>query len=270
MKPYLKRIMSLISLLLVLTSCSAFATQREELAFPELALAQELTETNEFRIEKIEEIEMIPQPEEPVVISGYGLSYLTIVSEEGTDGSISRQYQVVKGPDDQIISKLELPDETQIIEPVATTYQQGASVQIGATFTPRFTRYGADCAGCTRLGGGVSASASGIRVTTTSILQPDGTWLEGITYGGRYLFASNSDLPMCTLITIDNHSYSGMGVNPDEPIYGIIGDRGVGANHLDFFVGSEKTLNKVSPTSNSTPTVTITGFGEWTGRGCNF
>lgn len=270
MKSTIRRIMLMISLLLVLTSCSALATQRDELVYPELALAQELTNDQSFSIKQIEEIEILPQPEEPVVVYGNGLSYLTIQVEEGQEGSITKQYQVVQGPDGQEISKLELIEETQIEQPVATTYQQGAPVQVGATFSPRFTRYGADCAGCTRVGGGVAASASGIRVTTTSVQQSDGTWQEGITYDGRYLFATSSDIPMCTLITIEDHPYSGMGVNQSEPIHGIIGDRGVGPNHLDFFVGSEKTLNKVRPVSNATPTVTITGFGEWTGRGCNF
>ncbi len=270
MKQLFKGIVPLILMLLVSNSGTATAQEKDQLVFPDITQAASLVNQNQFSTEVIEEVEVLAAPTETLVTSGNGLWYMNMKTNEASDGSITRSYQVTKNGNGEIISKIEQVDKQVVVEPTATTIQEGAQVQVGATFTPRFTRYGADCAGCTRRGDGTSAAASGIQVTTTAVRQLDGSWKSGITYGGRYLFASSSDLPMCTLISVSNHNYSGMGITQGQPIYGFIGDRGVGANHLDLFVGSEYALNKVAVASSTTPVVTITGFGTWTGNGCQF
>lgn len=270
MKQIVKGILPLILMLLVFHSEAATAQEKDLLVFPDMTQADTLLNQNQFTNETLEEIEVLEAPEDTLVTKGHGLWYLSKEVTQAQDGYIQRTYQVVKDGNDEVISKIELQDQQVVVEPTQRTIQQGSDVTIGATFSPRFTRYGADCGGCTIKSDGTSAAASGIRVTTTGVRQFDGSWKSGITYQGRYLFAASSDLPMCTLISVSNHNYSGMGIQQGQTIYGFIGDRGVGSNHLDLFVGSEYALNKVAPVGNNTPIVTITGFGTWTGNGCQF
>lgn len=138
-------------------------------------------------------------------------------------------------------------------------------------YRPKFTRYGADCGGC-YIRNGISYTASGVAVTTTAVKQPNGTWKDGITYGGRYIFATSKARAMCSLITVHNHPYSGMGIKQGVPIQGIVLDRGVSnPNHLDLFVGSERNLNVVRVVaSKNRGTAIITGVGIKTANGCRF
>lgn len=138
-------------------------------------------------------------------------------------------------------------------------------------YKPKFTRYGADCRGCT-IRNGISYTASGVAVTKTAVKQPNGTWKDGITYGGRYIFAASRARAMCSLVTVYNHPYSGMGIKQGVPIKGIVLDRGVSnPNHLDLFVGSERNLNVVRVVaSKNRGTAIITGIGIKTANGCRF
>lgn len=270
MKHLIKSI-PMILMLVVFQNGSTSAQERDQIILPDVALAQRISIEDQFSIETLEETEVLEQPQSTETIYGSGLSYLKVKVHQGQAGSIVRSYQVTTDTNGEVISKVENEQLRQTIPAQAETYQQGATVQVGATFVnPYFTRYGADCAGCTIKADGSAATAAGIRLTTTSVRQGDGSWKEGITYNGRHIFATNSDIPMCTLITISDHQYSGAGITPGQPIYGIVGDRGVGPNHLDFFVGSEYNLSKVQPIAAQNPTVTITGFGTWTGNGCSF
>lgn len=157
-------------------------------------------------------------------------------------------------------------------KPVVITTTAGTTNEApSGGYKPKLTRYGADCRGCT-IRNGVAYLASGIAVTTEAVKQPNGTWKDGITYGGRYIFASSSARAMCSLVSVYNHPYSGRGIQQGTPIQGIILDRGVSnPNHLDLFVGSERNLNAVRVVSSKTSaTAIITGVGIRTANGCRF
>ena len=133
------------------------------------------------------------------------------------------------------------------------------------------TRYGMDCVGC-RVVNGVAHTSHGIALTSNSVRQPDGTWQQGITYNGRYIFAGNSSHTKCTLLTLYDHPYEGMGITQGQPIYGIMADNGgFGYNHLDLFVGTETNLNAVYiANAGARPYAVITGFATFTGSGCSW
>lgn len=157
-------------------------------------------------------------------------------------------------------------------KPVVITTTAGTTIEApSGGYKPKLTRYGADCRGCT-IRNGVAYLASGVAVTTEAVKQPNGTWKDGITYGGRYIFASSSARAMCSLVSVYNHPYSGRGIQQGTPIQGIILDRGVSnPNHLDLFVGSERNLNAVRVVSSKTrATAIITGVGIRTANGCRF
>ncbi len=105
----------------------------------------------------------------------------------------------------------------------------------------KITTYGTDCYGCYNENG-FGGSASGVKLSFDAVRQSDGTWKEGITYDGYYIVAANSSIPMGSIIEVSNHGYSGKGLVPGEPFYAMVLDRGaMTLNHLDLFVGSEKS-----------------------------
>lgn len=270
MKRIVKEIIVVVSLLVVIPTQQTTAQVTEAELLQPRNLIEEASLRNEYKSEIIEEYEYLEQPTESITVYGNGLSFLNAKTHDGQDGYRITYTQVVTNGLGEVVFSEVIEDET-IYEPaIPETYTQGVQPQVGATFSPRFTRYGADCVLCTHNGDGTSTAASGIRVGTTSVRQSDGTFKQGITYDGRYLFATSSHIPMCTLISIENHNYEGMGITQDEPILGFIGDRGVGPNHLDLFAGSEHALNVVSVVNDNTPIVTITGFGTWANGKCLF
>lgn len=163
-------------------------------------------------------------------------------------------------------------------KPVATPTTQTSSTPVATAPAPTdgafnitMTRFGMDCVGCV-VTNGVAYTSHGIGLSATAVQQPNGTWQEGITYNGRYLVAGNRDRVKCTLLTIYNHPYEGMGIVQGQPIYAVIGDNGAfGYNHIDLFVGTETFVDRVWIANPSAqPYAIITGFGTFTGSGCAF
>lgn len=139
--------------------------------------------------------------------------------------------------------------------------EKNSAVDIGSFFvTKRNTVYGADCIGCT-IQNGIASTSSMIEVTTDSVRQSDGSWKKGITYDGYYLIAADDALPLCTVVQISEHSYTGEGLREGVPFYALVVDRGsmIDENVIDLFAGSEKN-SLVSHQQMSGAVVEIVGF----------
>ncbi len=120
--------------------------------------------------------------------------------------------------------------------------EKNAEIKEGSFFVAkRNTVYGADCTGCT-LNDGIASTSSQIEVSIDSVRQSDGTWKQGITYDGYYLIAADKALPMCSVVRISEHSYSGYGIEEGVPFLAVVADRGsmIQETAIDLFAGSEK------------------------------
>lgn len=123
----------------------------------------------------------------------------------------------------------------------AQNAERNAELKEGSFFVAeRNTVYGADCQGCT-LTDGIAVTSSQIEVTTESVRQSNGVWKAGLTYDGYYLIAADKALPMCTVVRISEHSYSGGGIEPGVSFYALVADRGsmIQNQTIDLFAGSE-------------------------------
>lgn len=142
----------------------------------------------------------------------------------------------------------------------------------GSGFNIRLTRYGFDCGGCSVNSQGFSHSASGVAFSANAIRQNDGSWQEGYTYHGYYVFAANSKYPLCTTFLIYDHPYSGSGIVQGQPIKGIVLDRGgLPEDLFDLFVGSEHNLDTIRNVGSSKDArLVITGQATRTANGCSF
>lgn len=156
-------------------------------------------------------------------------------------------------------------------EPAPTPTPAPEPEPSGDTFNATLTRYGMDCVGCV-VTNGVAHTSHGIALQANAVRQPNGVWQEGITYNGRYIFAGNRDRVKCTLLSLYDHPYEGRGIQQGVPIHGVIADNGAfGYNHLDLFVGTETNIDAVSVVNYAAqPYAIITGFGTFTGSGCDF
>lgn len=166
------------------------------------------------------------------------------------------------------------PEPAPVVEPApAPVVEPEPEVVIpsGDQFNATLTRYGMDCVGCV-VTDGVAYTSHGIALTATAVRQPNGVWQDGITYNGRYIFAGNRERVKCTLLSLYDHPYEGRGIQQGVPIHGFIGDNGAfGYNHLDLFVGTETNIDAVYVVQTATqPYAIITGFGTFTGSGCDF
>lgn len=124
----------------------------------------------------------------------------------------------------------------------------------------KITTYGTDCIGCYNTDG-FGGTASGVKLSFTSVRQSDGTWKEGITYDGYYIVAANYSIPMGSIIEVSNHGLSGYGLVEGQPFYAMVLDRGaMTLNHLDLFVGSENS-NGLSINRSYSPTMKVVRYG---------
>lgn len=150
--------------------------------------------------------------------------------------------------------------------------QENAPADNGGGVNVRLTRYGFDCGGCSVNSQGFSHSASGVAFSGNAIRQNDGSWQEGYTYHGYYVFAANSKYPLCTTFLLYDHPYSGSGIVQGQPIKGIVLDRGgLPEDLFDLFVGSEHNLDTVRNVGSSkSARLVVTGQATRTSNGCSF
>jgi hypothetical protein len=260
-----------IILVIVLTSCTS---SRVESDMDSQIILQTLTPANAtarqpYQIEEVTEEVKLANPKtvyrQGSTVSG-GVSWLAAKVDNGTPKLERVRYMLAYDQFGNLLSKELIPGSEELIPSSPIVYQYGARPQRGAVFFPsRITRYGADCGGCKPNENGESLTASGVAVSSnTAVRQMDGTLQDGILYEGYYVLASSSSLPLCTIVEISNHKFSGMGLKPGVPFKAIILDRGVSGRKLDLFVGTETNINAVREVSNMYPRATIIGFAEYT------
>lgn len=199
--------------------------------------------TNQEVVETI-----LAQPEvqivDPGVYPDHGVSWLIGLTDEGTPAVQYETYETTYNTDGEVLSRILVPYSTWIQESTPKTYSYGSPVVEGAYFTSsRATSYGVDCVGCGGEDDGFGGTSVGIQMSLDSVRQSDGSWEEGITYDGYYLIAADPSIPLCTIVEISNHRWSGKGLTSGEPFLALVVDRGgaVKGTSIDLFVGSEKS-----------------------------
>lgn len=195
-----------------------------------------------------------------------GVSWIAGLVDPGSPKKQVNEYTVAYDLAGNELSRTLNVNSQEIIESQPRIYEYGAKPEAGSVFFPtRIYRYGANCAGCSPNAEGISNTASGIGVSTQpAVRQMNGTMLEGIKYEGYYVLASDRALPLCTIVEISNHKFSGMGLTPGVPFKAIILDRGVSGRTLDLFIGDENKINTVRLVQKQYPTVRFIDKGRLT------
>ncbi len=200
------------------------------------------------------------QETDEVVEGGY--DWVINKVSDPQSGYMIKTYRLVYDDKGNLLSKTLMSDETIVQDPIPAIYSNGQKIEPGATYTSsRSTAYGVDCALCSGRDTGVGSTASGVRVSTTAVLQDNGEWLDGITYEGYYIIATSQSIPLCTVVKIEDHSYSGYGLTAGEPFEAIVLDRGVGGSAIDLFAGSEVS-GELTNGRNRTPKITVLKMGS--------
>ena len=192
-----------------------------------------------------------------------GLYWIANKVSNGSPKKELNYYRLTYDMFGNLLSKTLIPESTEIVEAEPTIYEYYGDPETGSVFFPtKIWRYGSNCSGCYPDANGYAGTSSGIALGLHSVRQADGTWEDGITYEGYYILASSSKLPLCAVVEVSNHSFSGEGLTPGVTFKAIIADRGVPENTLDLFIGDEDNLGLVRMTnSRQRPKVTIIGFG---------
>ncbi len=247
MKKYTLAIVMFV-MVTIISGCSVNADATSDITYPTLT---ELTETKvepyKIEIETVEEALEEPGVEErPAtrVVSG-GASWIYAKTQDGVRGTKTTQYKKTYNLQGELLSRVEVPESVTYNNTKPTLYEGGQKAQPGAYFTSsRITRYGVDCAGCNMNSEGKGSTSSGVGVGVDSVRQKDGTWKPGITYEGYYILAASSALPLCTIVEVSNHNFSGSGITPGVPFKAIVLDRGgaIQGSKLDIYTGSERSM----------------------------
>ena len=163
---------------------------------------------------------------------------------EGKKATVTEEYVITYDQNGNLISKTPILGSRVETEAIAPKMQFGGSVSVGSEFFPnKFVTYGVDCVGCNVTANGRGGTSAGISVSKTAVKQRNGEWKEGIKYGNYYIVAADPKIPLCSILTIYDHGFSGKGLTPGKPFQAIVLDRGgsVIGNTLDLFKGSEKS-----------------------------
>lgn len=230
----------------IISGCTINADTSVDITYPTLGVQVKEIETEPYIIEIEEEIEDLEDPwvehTDTVPSGSKGPSWLYGKASEGVRGKKITKYAVAYNRDGEMLSRVEIPEEQEIIATTPTIYAGGQTAKPGNYYTSsRVTRYGYDCVGC-NASNNRSGTASGIGVGDNEVRQYDGTWKKGITYEGYYIIATSQSIPLCTIVEISNHTISGRGISPGVPFKAIVLDRGgaITQSKTDLFVGSEK------------------------------
>lgn len=193
-----------------------------------------------------------------------GVPWLISLTDEGSPEVTYQTYESTFNQAGELLSRILVPYSTVVNEARPRTYSYGSVVKEGAYFTSRkATSYGVDCVGCGGEDDGYGGTSVGIQMSTTSVRQSDGTWKEGITYDGYYLIAADKSIPLCTVVEISNHKWSGKGLVRGESFLALVVDRGgaVTGSDIDLFVGSERNSGVKNGSQKGTR-VEIVSFGQ--------
>lgn len=138
-----------------------------------------------------------------------------------------------------------------------------------AAFTPRITTYGLDCIGCQSVDGR-GGTAMGVQLDLNlGVMLPDGSWQPGVKYGDYYIIAADKSVPMCSIVKISDHGFSGSDITPDQPFYAMVLDRGGGisGSHLDLYTGSQLSP-QIQRIMNTSAQAQIIRMGGQSGSSC--
>ncbi|NLA77989.1 MAG: hypothetical protein GX845_00390 [Erysipelothrix sp.] len=194
-----------------------------------------------------------------------GVSWVAGQVDAGSPKKQINEYTVVYDLAGNELSRTLNLDKVEVIEASPRVYEYGAKPVKDAVFFPsKIYRYGANCRGCRPNADGIANTASGIGISAKpAVRQFNGALMDGIKYEGYYVMASDRAIPMCSIIEVSNHKFSGSGLKPGVPFKAIILDRGVSGRVLDLFVGDEATLNdSVRLLGTQYPKVKLIGRGR--------
>lgn len=263
------RIFAMFMTALVLSGCtSSHASYTDN-----LVLKQQLTEEIDFQVVKETVVSETSSSLPEMVYAEYdgkeGIPWIASYVE-GTPEKVSEDYLVTYDANGVELSRTPLLDSKVVIPAVAPKMQFGGSVTVGSEFYPKITTYGVDCVGCYMSEDGYGGTSVGVSVGLHSVRQPDGNMQDGITYGGYYVVAADPNIPLCSILTIYDHGYSGDGLQEGVPFQAIVLDRGgaIKGAKLDLFKGSEQEHNISINRAYSNPKVVIERVGGRVGRAC--
>lgn len=164
---------------------------------------------------------------------------------EGQLATVSEDYVVTYDSEGNQISKTAVIGSRQESDAIAPKMQFGGEVTVGSEFFPTMVTYGIDCAGCYVSPEGTGGTSAGITVGYHSVRQPNGEMRDGIKYGDYYIVAADPSIPLCSVLTVYDHGFSGEGLTPGVPFQAIVLDRGgaIKGSILDLFKGSQANTN---------------------------
>lgn len=229
----------------IISGCAVKADAAVDISYPSLELALEIVDKEPYRFEIEEEVKLLEEPgvetrDGVAPVSG-GANWLYAKVQDGEQGTETVRYMLAYNRNGDLLSRVEVPEKTEIVPTTPTIYSNGQVAKTGAYFSSsRVTRYGYDCSGCYQSNNRGSTSA-GIQVGYNEVRQHDGSWQQGITYEGYYIIATSQSIPLCTIVEVSNHTISGYGLTPGVPFKAIVLDRGgsIIDSKIDLFIGSE-------------------------------
>lgn len=192
--------------------------------------------------------------------------WITSYSFNGTPGYNYSEYVVTYDFLNRYPVSYELvSQQDDLIAMVPNTFVTGSKVKKGAFFYPKFSRYGVNCKTCTGEFSGHGNFSVGIGADVVKgVRQFNGKYKPGLTFEGYYIVATDSAIPLCSVLRFDNHNFKGGGLTPAVPFYAVVLDRGgaIKKNRVDFYIGDERIYNDIIKYSGKRKTkATIVYFG---------
>ncbi|MGL5541714.1 MAG: hypothetical protein ACRDBX_08800 [Erysipelotrichaceae bacterium] len=269
-----RRIFAYLTMMLTLSGCvgsnvmSSYANIEQgaesEVLFKTYSTAEALAEPV-LKTEMVTEKTALAKPRTEVrAYDGRaGLPWLASKISNGKPSYQTQDYVITKDHTGTVLSKTPLLGATGYIDAEPAIIQYGSNVVAGATFQAKITTYGVDCVGCSGQTTGKGNAAIGLPLTTDSVMQNNGSFAPGIKYGNYYLVAADPNIPMCSILEVSNHGFSGYGLSPNTPFQAVVVDRGgaIKGAKLDFFKGSQKNYTLQLNRSLHNPQVKIIRVG---------
>lgn len=173
-----------------------------------------------------------------------GNPWMASMTSNGVAAVESMDYVVTTDYDGNVISKTPLLGTNRTDEGEPAVLQYGSKTVVGAIFDATMTTYGVDCYGCVMAEDGSGGTSAGIRLHPEKGVMVNGNWQAGIQYGDYYIVAADPSIPLCSILEISNHGYTGQGLTPGVPFKAIVLDRGgaIKGAKLDLYKGSESDV----------------------------